>query len=208
MTRAQVREPLQEPSLARARVWAPLSLLLVLACGAWFFRGTAWQAPQEEPGTEAPPVGLMQPGPEAPEAVTGALPARGDQGGEPAPLAAAQVIEVVAQRGRQASAGNASAPLSAESLQARVRRDPGAVHRQTAGQRLRLQGTLASVEAGEPGVVLLHLALEGEPATVRVVASPALAQVAPGWAAPKALSLDCLSQGVMMGEWLLVDCRE
>jgi hypothetical protein len=82
------------------------------------------------------------------------------------------------------------------------------VHRQTAGQRLRLQGTLASVEAGEPGVLVLHLALAGEAGTVRVVASPSLAQAAANWVPPRAVALDCLSQGVMMGEWLLVDCRE
>lgn len=196
----------QEPSLARARVWAPLSLLLVLACGAWFFRGTAWQAPQGAPRTQAPAVGLIQALPESP-GVAGAAPAQaGTVDAASAP--ATQVLDVVAQRGRRAGASSASAPLSAESLQARVRQDPAAVHRQTAGQRLRLQGTLASVEQGEPGVVLLHLALAGEPGTVRVVASPALAEVAPGWTAPRALSLDCLSQGVMMGEWLLVDCRE
>ncbi len=195
----------EEPSVARQRAWAPLGLLLVLACGAWFFRGTAWEGPQGSPDAVAAAVGLIQPLPATHDA-TGPAAAPAER--EVESLAAAQVLEDVARRGLQAGAATASAVQSAESLQARVRRDPGAVHRQTAGQRLRLQGTLASVEAGEPGVVLLHLALEGEPATVRVVASPALAQVAPGWAAPKALSLDCLSQGVMMGEWLLVDCRE
>ena len=51
-------------------------------------------------------------------------------------------------------------------------------------------------------------ALAGEAGTVRVVASPSLAQAAANWAPPRAVALDCLSQGVMMGEWLLVDCSE
>ena len=198
-----VHVQVQEPSLARSRVWAPLGLLLVLACGAWFFRGTAWQG---APGTEAPVPGVIQPLPGRAEP-NGALPGPDVKSeGLPAPPAA-QVLEDVAQRGRQAPAA-ASATLSAESVRARVRQDAAAVHRQTAGQRLRLQGTLAAVERGEPGVVVLHLALEGEPGTVRVVASPALAQVAASWVPPRAVALDCLSQGVMMGEWLLADCRE
>ena len=201
----------QEPSLARQRVWAPLGLLLVLACGAWFFRDAARQGAQPGSpaalGAGAEAVGLIQPLPQAPGAqVAQPAPADGTGGGQGP--SAAQVLDGVAQLGRQAREASASAPMSAESLLARVRQDPAAVHRQSAGQRLRLQGTLASVEEGEPGVVLLHLALAGEPGTVRVVASPALAQVAAGWAVPRPVSLDCLSQGVMMGEWLLVDCRE
>lgn len=204
----------QEPSQARARAWAPLGLLFVLACGAWFFGGTAWQGAPGEPGSptaEAPPVGLILPMPEALDG-TGAAPTPLDKGAASGDPTAPQVLEEVAQRGRQAAPvappTSASATLSADAMQARVRQDPAAVHRQTAGQRLRLQGTLASVESGEPGVVVLHLALAGELGTVRVVASPGLAVAAAAWAPPKALSLDCLSQGVMMGEWLLVDCRE
>lgn len=199
----RVTVQVQEPSLARSRVWAPLGLLLVLACGAWFFRGTAWQG---APGTEAPVAGVTQPVPGQAEP-NGVLPEPDAKGEGPAVPPAAQVLEDVAQRGRQAPQA-ASATLSAESVQARVRQDAAAVHRQTAGQRLRLQGTLAAIEAGEPGVVVLHLALAGEPGTVRMVASPALAQVAASWVPPRAVALDCLSQGVMMGEWLLVDCRE
>ena len=201
-----VRVTLQEPSLARARVWAPLSLLLVLACGAWFFRGSAWSPVEPALRPSAPWVGaspaeaLKEPG--QPDGV----PMDEVEADKGAP-SAAQVLDGVAQRGRHAAAAP-PARWSAESAQARVRQDPASVHRQMAGQRLRLSGSLASVEAGEPGVVVLHLALPGESQTVRVVASPALAPVAVGWAPPKALSLDCLSQGVMMGEWLLVDCRE
>ncbi len=194
---------------ARARVWAPLGLMLVLACGAWFFGGAARQG---EHGAPPPAAGLIRPGPGEAEQVAAARAQGGDAdpgfaGGEPP---AAQVLEQVAQRGRQAPQAMTatSSPLSAEALQAQVRRDAAAVHRQTAGQRLRLQGTLASVEAGEPGVLVLHLALAGDEGTVRMVASPSLAQAAASWAPPRTVSLDCLSQGVMMGEWLLVDCRE
>lgn len=204
-----VRAQEQASSQARARVWAPLGLLLVLACGAWFWRGAAWPGAASSPGGEAPTAGLIQPLPEA----TGTSPAamdRAHQDVDPSGPAAAQVLEEVAQRGRQAPQAMppASAPLSAEALQSRVRRDAAAVHRQTAGQRLRLQGTLASLEPGEAGVLVLHLALAGEEGTVRVVASPSLAQTAASWSPPRAVSLDCLSQGVMMGEWLLADCRE
>lgn len=196
-------------SLALSRAWAPLGLILVLACGAWFFGGTA---SQHSPGVSPPANGLIRPGPGEP----GQAGAAGSPLGDALPSAqgagpdAPQVLEEVAQRGRQAPQATAptSSPLSAEALQARVRQDAAAVHRQTAGQRLRLQGTLASVEAGEPGVLVLHLALAGEAGTVRVVASPSLAQAAASWAPPRAVALDCLSQGVMMGEWLLADCRE
>ncbi len=206
---AQAQAQVQASSQARARVWAPLGLLLVLACGAWFWRGAAWPGAAGSPGGEAPAAGLIQPLPEA----TGTSPVAMDrvpQGVDPGGPVAAQVLEEVAQRGRQAPQAMplASAPLSAEALQSRVRRDAAAVHRQTAGQRLRLQGALASVEPGEAGVLVLHLALAGEEGTVRMVASPSLAQAAASWAPPRAVSLDCLSQGVMMGEWLLVDCRE
>lgn len=198
-----------EPSQARARAWAPMGLLLVLACGAWFFPE---QFQGQGPDASAPPDGgPIQPLPAQADGHdwrdgpgVGAVP--GDGAMQATPQVAAQVLDVVAQRGRQAAPA-ASAALSAESLQARVRHDAAAVHQQTAGQRLRLQGTLAAVEAGEPGVVVLHLAVAGQPDTVRMVASPALAAVAAAWVPPKAVALDCLSQGVMMGEWLLVDCQ-
>lgn len=198
-----------EPSLARSRVWAPLGLLLVLACGAWFFRGAAWQGVPGAPQGTVPAVGWPTPSPEGHDG-DGAAQASTTQPEASPGLPAAQALAEVARRGREAPklAPSASGPVSAEALRAQVRQDPAAVHRQTAGRRLRLQGALAAVESGEPGVVVLHLALDGEPGTVRVVASPELAQVASGWAPPRALSLDCLSQGVMMGEWLLVDCRQ
>ncbi len=198
---------MQATSQARARVWAPLGLMLVLACGAWFFGGMARQGEQ---GAPLPAAGLIQPGPGEAEQAGAVQPLGGDAGsgvasGEPV---AAQVLEEVAQRGRQASQAMSSSTLSAQALHARVRQDAAAVHRQTAGQRLRLQGTLASLEPGESGVLVLHLALAGDDGTVRVVASASLAQSAASWAPPRAVALDCLSQGVMMGEWLLVDCRE
>ena len=200
-------------SLASSRAWAPLGLMLVLSCGAWFFRDVPRpRAPVEEAGAG----GWIQPGPGAGDGAQGGL---GTSAGDrrPPPTAAPtaeQVLAEVSRRGQLADEARAAATArdaptaSPESLQARLKQDSAAVHRQTAGQRLRLQGALASIEAGEPGVVVLHLALPGEARTVRVVASPALASVAGTWAPPRSVSLDCLSQGVMMGEWLLVDCRE
>lgn len=198
-----------EPSLARSRVWAPLGLLLVLACGAWYVLGSGWLVEPAPKEAVAPAASLIRPLPASPGG-GGAGPAPIAPGEGTAGLTAGQVMQEVAQRGRQApaAASGSSQTMTTDSLQAQIRRDPAAVHRQTAGQRLRLQGSLASVESGEPGVVVLHLALADEPGTVRVVASPYLAQAAADWVHPRAVSLDCLSQGVMMGEWLLVDCRE
>jgi len=201
-----------EPSQARARVWAPLGLLLVLACGAWFFpdqfsqpRGAAFA-----PGGQQVVPRTVAPG-DLGEQITPELAVDPNSNADAARAAAAvsatQVLDLVAERGRSAAPAP-SATVSAAALQARVRDDPAAVQKQTAGQRLRLSGTLAAVESGEPGVVVLHLALADPAATVRVVASPALATSAASWVAPRAVALDCLSQGVMMGEWLLVDCRE
>jgi len=198
-----------ELSQARARIWAPLGLLLVVACGAWFFPNQY----AHPPGAAVAPGGpLVVPTTAAPgDQITPELAvgpngnADASRGG--APLSAAQVLDVVAERG-QTAAPAPSVMVSAAALQARVHDDPAAVQKQTAGQRLRLSGTLAAVESGEPGVVVLHLALADQASTVRVVASPALATSAASWVAPRAVALDCLSQGVMMGEWLLVDCRE
>lgn len=187
--------------------------MLVLTCGAWFFRDAPRpSAPVEEAGAG----GWIQPGPGAGDGAQGGPgTSEGDRRDPPtAAPTAEQVLAEVSRRGRLADEAPAAAaarlvpPASPESLQARLKQDPAAVHRQTVGQRLRVQGALASIEAGEPGVVVLHLAPPGEANTVRVVASPALAAVASTWVPPRTVSLDCLSQGVMMGEWLLVDCRE
>ena len=122
---------------------------------------------------------------------------------------AAEVLEVVTRRGEAAArAAGDQAPLTAEALHARVEGDAAGVHRATAGQRLRLRGQLSAVEPGEAGVAVLHLGLAGQAQTVRVVAAPSLVATAQAWSLPRTVSLDCLSQGVMMGEWLLVDCRE
>ena len=102
--------------------------------------------------------------------------------------------------------------MSADELQARLAQNPAAVAATSVGTRVRVQGRLEAVELGEAGVVLLRLALADRPQGLRLVASPALAERAAAWAqagaAPPVLSLDCLSQGVMMGEWLLVDCLD
>ena len=199
--------------LSASRAWAPLGLMLVLTCGAWFFHDVP-QTVAPQPTVSA--QGWIQPSLGSIDAKPTREAGGGQGPGGQAP-SAEQVLEEVSRRGRLADQARADASSSAanadrvntpQALQARVRQDPAGVHRQTAGQRLRLQGTLAGVEAGEPGVLVLHLALPGEEGSVRVVASPALAAMASDWAPSRAVSLDCLSQGVMMGEWLLVDCRQ
>ncbi|MDO9237308.1 MAG: hypothetical protein Q7U28_14895 [Aquabacterium sp.] len=183
-----------------ARVW--IALALMLTSGAWLAAGLFDRPPPESsvPVAEVhstQPVLSMMP---IPGQVSGSPHAQGMQPN------AMQVLEAVAHRGRQVAPAS-GAVQSAESLQTRVRQDPASVHRQSTGQRLRLQGTLALVEKGESGVVVLHLSLPDQSDSVQLVASPALAQTAAGWEPPRNVTLDCLSQGVMMGAWLLVDCR-
>lgn len=134
----------------------------------------------------------------------------------PAPPPAAAVLAQVSAAGdrarRVALAPGPERAVSADELQARLAQNPAAVAATSAGKRVRVQGRLEGVELGEAGVVLLRLALAERPQGLRLVASPALAERAATWAqagaAPPVLSLDCLSQGVMMGEWLLVDCLD
>lgn len=134
----------------------------------------------------------------------------------PAPPPAAAVLAQVSAAGdrarRVALAPGPERAVSADELQARLAQNPAAVAATSAGKRVRVQGRLEGVELGEAGVVLLRLALAERPQGLRLVASPALAERAATWAqagaAPPELSLDCLSQGVMMGEWLLVDCLD
>lgn len=130
------------------------------------------------------------------------------------PVAAvlAQVSAAGDRARRVALAPGPERAVSADELQARLAQNPAAVAATSAGKRVRVQGRLEGVELGEAGVVLLRLALAERPQGLRLVASPALAERAATWAqagaAPPVLSLDCLSQGVMMGEWLLVDCLD
>jgi hypothetical protein len=93
-------------------------------------------------------------------------------------------------------------------LQARVASDPAAVHAHTAGQRIRVRGRLEGVEEGEAGVAVMRLSVPDRPQGLRLVASPGMLERVRAWAPAQEVTLDCLSQGVMMGEWLLVDCRD
>ena len=207
------------PAQSRARATAWVAGILVLACVVWIFAGQdrADRQPSSggpvaggDPGAPAgwvrERIGPLEAGDglagQAGRAVTGVA-------GADRPVAtAADVLLGVARRGEAASAASTRAPVDVEALHARVRGNAAAVHRDTAGRRLRLQGQLSAVEQGEPGVAVMHLALADQAETVRVVAAPSLAATALAWSLPRAVSLDCLSQGVMMGEWLLVDCRE
>jgi hypothetical protein len=151
----------------------------------------------------------------APPAATGAAPAstQAVNGALARPDAVAVLAHVaeVGERARRAAPA-APEPVSAEALQARVASDPTAVHAHTAGQRIRVRGRLEGVEEGEAGVAVMRLSLHDRPQGLRLVASPAMLERARAWARTGApaeeVSLDCLSQGVMMGEWLLVDCRD
>jgi hypothetical protein len=207
------------PAQPRARATTWVVGILVLACVVWIFSGQDRSDREPRPG--GPVAGGDTGVPEGwvrervvPIEADGGL--AGQAGRAPTGVAgadgpaatAADVLVGVARRGEAATAASTRAPVDVEALHARVRGNAAAVHRDTAGQRLRLQGQLSAVEQGEPGVAVLHLALADQTETVRVVAAPSLAATALGWSLPRAVSLDCLSQGVMMGEWLLVDCRE
>ena len=152
------------------------------------------------PGSSTPPV--AQAGPS--DRVAPAQP--------PAAAVLAQ-LSAAGERARLAApAPGRDRVVSADELQARLAQNAAAVAATSVGTRVRVQGRLEGVELGEAGVVLLRLALADRPQGLRLVASPALAERAAAWAqagaAPPVLSLDCLSQGVMMGEWLLVDCLD
>ncbi len=75
------------------------------------------------------------------------------------------------------------------------------------GQRMQLQGVVNGIESGQGQVLLVTLGADEGHAGLRAVidggAQPLAAQIAVG----QPLSLDCLNQGLLMGEPVLSDCR-
>lgn len=202
-----------------ARAWPALGLIAVLLCAAVTLRGQ-WAG--EEASSGAPPQrsALSTPSALLPPQAPGALDAaaRGDAAVDRSAAAVLERVSAVGERARRVAPAPEQA-VSAEALHASLGRLPHPPHPSQnpaaaappAGTRVRVQGRLEGVELGEAGVVVLRLALPGRTQGLRLVASPAWAERAAAWAEPGAstpeLSLDCLSQGVMMGEWLLVDCQ-
>lgn len=188
--------------------------MAVLLCAALTLQGRWGGLPGAEPGRNAAPA--LQPAASAAAAarLDGAPATEPAVRGSMALPDAATVLAHVHEVGERARRAAPAAPEAerADVLQARVASDPAAVHADTVGQRLRVRGRLESVEEGEAGVVVMSLSVSDRPQGLRLVASPALLERARAWGQTSApageVSLDCLSQGVMMGEWLLVDCRE
>ena len=126
-----------------------------------------------------------------------------------APIEAVDAIQrQLAAAGARAPAARASegSVMTAQAMSDQVRARPELVHQTRAGQRVALTGSLASMERGAGGVVLLSLAVEGRTQGLRLVVAPHAADYAATLPLGGKIQADCLSQGVLMGEWLLADC--
>ncbi|RZL01458.1 MAG: hypothetical protein EOP36_11570 [Rubrivivax sp.] len=107
-------------------------------------------------------------------------------------------------------ANPSSAPgrLSAQEVAQAYARAPQEADARFKGQRLSLQGRVDQTEAGQGQVLLITLgAGEGHAGLRAVVDMGTQAGHAPGPVAGQAVSLDCLNQGLLMGEPVLSDCR-
>lgn len=96
--------------------------------------------------------------------------------------------------------------MTAQAMSDQVRAHPELIHQTRAGQRVALTGTLASIEQGASGVLVLSLAVQGRMQGLRLVMAPDAAGHALTLPLGAEIRADCLSQGVLMGEWLLADC--
>lgn len=96
--------------------------------------------------------------------------------------------------------------MTAQAMSDQVQARPELIHRTRAGQRVALTGTLASIEQGSSGVLVLSLAVQGRTQGLRLVMAPDAADRALTLLLGVEIRVDCLSQGVLMGEWLLADC--
>lgn len=97
--------------------------------------------------------------------------------------------------------------LSADAIAQAYARAPQEADARFKGQRLRLQGVVRQTEAGQGQVLLITLGT-GEDPGLRVVVN--MAEQSARARAPAlghALELDCLNQGLLMGEPVWGDCR-
>ena len=95
--------------------------------------------------------------------------------------------------------------ISATQLLGEHRRLREAANDRYMNRRVRIAGVVAEVEQTDH-VVLMHLATDGSE-SLRALMSRAAAPVAVSTPAGKAVSLDCLHRGMVMGTPLLDDCR-
>ncbi|HIV69863.1 MAG TPA: OB-fold putative lipoprotein [Candidatus Aquabacterium excrementipullorum] len=101
----------------------------------------------------------------------------------------------------------AASTASPEALMAEYRDSGGRAHAKHAGKRLTLKGAVASVEAGENGLVLVSLDAGPDLPPARAVMATADAAQMRAWPQGAPVALDCANQGLLMGEPLLADCR-
>jgi hypothetical protein len=101
----------------------------------------------------------------------------------------------------------ATQQVSATELFRQYRESKGRAGEPYRQQRLRLSGTLASMEEGAEGALMLTLQAGPDLETIRAVVTPAHRTRALGVSPGTPVVLDCLHQGSVMGEPVLADCR-
>ncbi len=175
----------QRSKVAVGWAWGGMAVLLGLALaavGLWHASGGGAADPLAKSPVATPtgPAGITAPGNEAAEA---------------AKLAGA---EEPARAARQ---------VTATELFRQYRDSGGRAGEQYRLQRLGLSGTLASMEEGAEGVLMLTLQAGPDLETIRAVMTPAHRARALGVSPGTPVVLDCLHQGTVMGEPLLADCR-
>jgi hypothetical protein len=99
------------------------------------------------------------------------------------------------------------APLPAHEVAQAVQAHPAAMDARYRQQRLPLTGVVDAAEAGEEGVVMLSLSLPGQNQGLRMVMADGHQAVALALMPGQTVSVDCLDQGLVMGELVLADCR-
>lgn len=117
-----------------------------------------------------------------------------------APIMAAPVVRAPAQT-------SAASAVSPAGLMADYRDSGGRAHARHAGKRLNLQGAVVSVETGEGALVMVSLDAGPDLPPARAVIADSDAARVREWQAGRVVVLDCVNQGLLMGEPLLADCR-
>lgn len=97
--------------------------------------------------------------------------------------------------------------VSPVALMADYRDSGGRAHARHAGKRLNLQGAVVSVETGEGALVMVSLDAGPDLPPARAVIAASDAARVREWPAGRVVVLDCVNQGLLMGEPLLADCR-
>ncbi|MDI1260073.1 hypothetical protein [Aquabacterium sp.] len=75
------------------------------------------------------------------------------------------------------------------------------------GQRLQIQGVVNSIEPGQGQILLINLGADEGQAGLRAVVDGGSQALARQAGVGQVLSLDCLNQGLLLGEPVLSDCR-